>query len=1374
MRRSLIVILIFAGGIVASSILWAIVWVSGDRFDRYMRRRLQESFLRFNVRAEVAAADLDLRSRTLRIRDLRLFPASAREPLVDLHELRMRFALGDLFRRDIFLEDVEIVRARLHIETDATGRTNIEAIDLSPLGQRGEKGYTVRIGHLAVREGTLEIRDARFPLELKVQAVTMSVHPEQGRWRLDARSGRAEFTAGHNHERRRIARLDLSAWIDREQAAIERIRLLTGDMEFLATGRIAEWSSPRYEFDIRAEMKADGLPQPEPRASQGPQALTLVGRIEGSGSNYRIEGVLDAQRLALQTMTIEKVRARLAGSTAGEQIFSAAMTTTAGVFVTRLFRFHQLEVGSTLVGFPPRAAVQGGLRLATGTVGFLPFENARARFRATPEEVYIEDIRASTFGGIVQGEAVVRFSGRSEVNLRLRGISLAEIVMWSSGRRLPLAGGVDGVISATWPGLSLERLKGEAHLALRTDEHPHPQVLATRGTIAASFTGSTISLSPTPVTIGATTVRASGTISWNGDVALHLEGRSEDLSEQEMMLAAGGVSIQRLTRGLVPRLSGSAQFDLRVNRTKRDIHIRGTTDVQGLAVAGEPVTSITSEFIYDGHVLEFTRMHAHWRDGAAMDVSLRIAPESESRIAVRGRFVRINTRAWAPIVRKDLPVVGRMTGTLALTDVPSAPRGHIEAVLTEGEVRLGEGAIPIPRATGRVVIERSRYAWDGLVAEIGGGTARLEGWIDTATKEFDLKGQAQGVAVRTLMSGLGLNAEQISGRLNATVIGEGTTAEPHLQGQIRLTDIVIKGRPAGHIEAELRRQGKGTTFTVVPTLFGQAVPIHGRVERIGEVTVASARALVERFDMTPYLRLAGVSDDVTAVFWGQIEANLPLQKVEQIELRALVSQLRLALGEYVVTNRRPFAVEVLSSRVRIESVSLTGENTDLDLGGVLDLGEALKGSSEEILTDVTLTGRVDLRLLRTFYPGLFARGMATIRGVLRGSFAHPRLSGVMDISGAALRLLDWPLSLVGGHGRIRFTADQALIEGLRAQVNGGDLALSGGVVLRNFKADRWRIVMRAEGVQMSYPTGFRSVLDGDLVLQGNRQLQVLSGTVSVRRAEYHEKVDLARLILAEDRASGQPSLRGIETKPPVTLDVRVQGLDAVLVRNNLADVVGSAWFHIGGTLAAPRLVGTAIISRGTLRFRDRDYQITRGRVDFPEALDARPRFTVEAETDIRGYRVIVGFVGTLDRFQTSLRSEPTLTVDEIVSLVTTGDFTPRPRASVAPTTAGVGTAANLLLSELTHRAEEFTGKFFGINRFQLDPLVLGRGSDPTARITIGRQVTRDLSILYSTNLSSAQEQVIIVEYRLSNRFSLVGVRDQDGNFSFDLRIRKRF
>jgi translocation and assembly module TamB len=115
----------------------------------------------------------------------------------------------------------------------------------------------------------------------------------------------------------------------------------------------------------------------------------------------------------------------------------------------------------------------------------------------------------------------------------------------------------------------------------------------------------------------------------------------------------------------------------------------------------------------------------------------------------------------------------------------------------------------------------------------------------------------------------------------------------------------------------------------------------------------------------------------------------------------------------------------------------------------------------------------------------------------------------------------------------------------------------------------------------------------------------------------------------------------------------------------------------------------------------------------------------------------------------------------------------------------VGTAASLLTETLINApVQRATDKLFGLNRFELDPLIAGRGgASPTARLTVGRQINRNLSVTYSTNVTTDQNQVLALEYRVSDRISFVAqyqqgpvntLRAQRDNFSFEVRFRKRF
>ena len=94
-----------------------------------------------------------------------------------------------------------------------------------------------------------------------------------------------------------------------------------------------------------------------------------------------------------------------------------------------------------------------------------------------------------------------------------------------------------------------------------------------------------------------------------------------------------------------------------------------------------------------------------------------------------------------------------------------------------------------------------------------------------------------------------------------------------------------------------------------------------------------------------------------------------------------------------------------------------------------------------------------------------------------------------------------------------------------------------------------------------------------------------------------------------------------------------------------------------------------------------------------------------------------------------------------------------------------------------------TDKLFGLNVFEIDPIISGQRLNPSARLTVGRQINNNLRVTYATNLSQDQNQVVALEYRLSNKLSVVAQYEQRSlsnvtnnrdNFSIEVRFRKRF
>jgi translocation and assembly module TamB len=221
-------------------------------------------------------------------------------------------------------------------------------------------------------------------------------------------------------------------------------------------------------------------------------------------------------------------------------------------------------------------------------------------------------------------------------------------------------------------------------------------------------------------------------------------------------------------------------------------------------------------------------------------------------------------------------------------------------------------------------------------------------------------------------------------------------------------------------------------------------------------------------------------------------------------------------------------------------------------------------------------------------------------------------------------------------------------------------------------------------------------------------------------------------------------------------------------------------------VSEPVISGRVTLTRGTINFiRGQRYEVTRAIIDLPPRQELDPVLNIQAEGEIRGYRVLVAITGPLSQPSATVRSEPGLPQADVVALITTGNLASNEEGQSTLAQTGFGTAASLLsetiISQPISRA---TDRLFGLNRFEIDPLIAGRGgASPTARLTVGRQINRNLSLTYSTNVTTDQNQVLALEYRVSDRLSFVAqyqqgpvntLRAQRDNFSFEIRFRKRF
>jgi translocation and assembly module TamB len=307
-------------------------------------------------------------------------------------------------------------------------------------------------------------------------------------------------------------------------------------------------------------------------------------------------------------------------------------------------------------------------------------------------------------------------------------------------------------------------------------------------------------------------------------------------------------------------------------------------------------------------------------------------------------------------------------------------------------------------------------------------------------------------------------------------------------------------------------------------------------------------------------------------------------------------------------------------------------------------------------------------------------------------------------------------------------------------------------------------------------------LRGSLEPQGR---QFIRGNVEVIRTEYTKDINLAELINQRGPASIE---EGSEFKFAETANfdkLRVEGRNALIMRNNLGNLVGSISLQLDGPVKSPIVEGRITATRGTLNFRNNPYEITRGLIYLPARYGADPVLNIEAQSVIRGYRVTAIIEGPLTHPTTTVAAEPSLPQADVVSLILTGTLASTDTNASVLAQSGLGTAASLLTDALINAPiSRASNKLFGLSRLEINPVIGGsNNSAPTARLTAARQLTKDITVTYSTNIASDPNQILSVEYRASNRMSFVAQYEQgsnrnlstrNNNYSFEIRFRKRF
>jgi translocation and assembly module TamB len=320
--------------------------------------------------------------------------------------------------------------------------------------------------------------------------------------------------------------------------------------------------------------------------------------------------------------------------------------------------------------------------------------------------------------------------------------------------------------------------------------------------------------------------------------------------------------------------------------------------------------------------------------------------------------------------------------------------------------------------------------------------------------------------------------------------------------------------------------------------------------------------------------------------------------------------------------------------------------------------------------------------------------------------------------------------------------------------------------------------MTVDGASVRYPAGFLLRGDAELTLQATAEGRQIRGEIELDRLDYVQDIDLAPTQIVQ-RFLTRTRLQVDETDPVLAsthLAIAVDAPGALRVRNNLARLDGSVDLTLRGTLANPVLFGEVTTREGgTISYGGNDYQLERGTLTFANPSRPVPIVDFVARTEIDDYELRLDVGGSLDRLTTNFSSNPPLSEYDVLALLATGSTTGDELFSgTASDGANRAQAAeSLLYGQAAALIGQRVGTLFGVDRLQIEPLTTGE-TVSAARVTVGKRLSRRIYVTYSVDPTSTAQQILEVEWRLSDELTLVLTQNGDGSYALDTRWGRRF
>ena len=1005
-----------------------------------------------------------------------------------------------------------------------------------------------------------------------------------------------------------------------------------------------------------------------------------------------------------------------------------------------------------------------GLALRTDQAA-MKIQKLSGRYELTDGNFKAEGFAFNLLNGTLKADGTIQHldsTPQSRFHVTLAGVSLQALkssLRSYSNQSVPVTGTIDAQADAAWRG-SIAKLTASSSVTMRGavvgNNQSQTQHFPLNANIRVNYDGprNLISVPTGTIQLPATTIAAQGQIGNNSNLVIKAvstnlhqlmvlaSGLQSSSGQQPSSSSLANVQGALTLNGVVQGTMQNPRITAQLAATKLQVNQGQFSSLQ-LALAANP-----SEIsIQNGSLNAVPRGQLQFSAKAGLH---RWAYVPSAPIAASLQVRQMPLAMLDQIATKSYPITGDLNGDAQLRGSELNPQG-------QGKLQITKARVQDEPIQNNVVLQFN--ASGGTVrSEITEGSNKASLNFTPKTKAYEVKLDVPPQELSKLHAIQARNLG-VKGKVSITANGAGTIDDPKLNATVQLDQLQVRGTTVSQVKLDLNVANHNAKFALNSTGGPANLRGNGSV-RLAPGYFTQASLDTSRFPLDPLLAMYMPSRPNGLTAETELHATVrgPLADKTKLEAHLTIPTFETKYQALELASSGPIRIDYTNSVVTLQPSGFKGTGTSFQFQGRVPLTGADKMS-------LTAKGSIDLRLAQMLNPDLHTGGAIALDVSAGGSLKSPGMHGQIKVQNATFATEAAPIGIENLNATMQVSDTGVQITDAAGQLGGGQVKFGGSVIYRpQLEAN---LSLTGRSVRLRYPDGMRSVFDSDLTLTGNSQSSILQGRVLIDSLSFTSDFDMSSFMGQFTGTTSPPS--GQSFADNLKLQIAVQSSSQLNAGNAQLGIEGQANLRIIGTASDPVVVGRTDIASGDLFFQKRQYHLEQGVINFVNPNKTEPVLNLLITTTINQYNLSVRLTGPIEKLQTGYTSDPPLPPIDIINLIARGRTT-----EGAPASFGANAVLAQGLSQVESTVGSNISKLTGISGLQIDPLIGGNNTNPSARIGLQKRVTKNFVFTFSTDVTQPQNEIVQGEYQLNKRWSVSVVRNESGGFGVDGRFHTNF